>query len=301
MMTRARDRRTVGASKSASVTPWLHAVGALAMGLLGALAGCSGSHGHRSTVDLSQSMPIGHEVRRVRLEIENGTVGVDVQEEPSIAIGGGLRRAADTAAELAALETIPPRLLGAPDPADSSCFVLRGPTLGSAGTTGVLAYELGLRLPASLDLEIAVAGNGHVTVARRTGAVQVRTGRGDLRFEGCRGGVTAKTGRGTVIGFDLAGSIDLETAIGDMQVFVPGPGDLLRLRSGQGTIQCFLPKDAGFVCNARTETGRVGGAFGLPTETTTRFGMAMTGQHGDGRTKVVLVTGSGYIALQHHR
>ncbi|MBL8723918.1 MAG: hypothetical protein JNK49_07725 [Planctomycetes bacterium] len=245
-------------------------------------------------------MPIGQSVRLVRVEIENGTVGVDVCDDPVLHIGGGVRRAADTAAELARLEAVPANLVGAPDPNDPSVLVVRGPQLGTDGPQGVLGYELGLRLPAALDFEVVVRGNGHVTVARRTGAVRVTTGRGDLRFEHCQGGAVAKTGRGVVLAFGMGGSIDLESAHGDMQVFVPKPGELLRLRTGQGTIQCFLPKATGFVCNARTETGRVGGAFGLPTETTTRFGMAMTGQHGDGRTKVVLVTGSGYIALQQH-
>jgi hypothetical protein len=249
---------------------------------------------------LSTQVPIGHDIRVVRLEIENGTLGVDVTTDPVLDIKGGVRRAADTAAELARLEAVPTALTGVPDPNDPHVLVVRGPQLGPDGPQGMLGYELGVRLPAELGLEIAVRGNGHVTVARRTGPVRVTTGRGDLRFENCQGGVVAKTGRGVVIAFGMGGALDIESAHGDMQVFVPQPGDLLRLRTGQGTIQCFLPKDAGFVCNARTETGRVGGAFGLHTESTTRFGMAMTGQHGDGRTKVVLMTGSGYIALQQH-
>lgn len=270
----------------------------LLVGALGLLAACSGNLSHRSVAETSGKLPIGPEVRRLRLEIASGTLGIDVHADRELSFAGGIRRAADTAADLAILEGIPIGLAASVDPVTPDTLVVRGAAAPTPGPNGVLSYELGIRLPADLALEVVVAGNGHVTVARREAPLRVETSRGDLRFEQCRGGIKAHTGRGVVIGFGIQGDVDIETAVGDMQVFVEAPGELLRLRTGQGTIQCFVPPQAGFVCNARTSMGRVGNAFGLANEATTQYGRAMTGQHGDGRSQVILMTGSGYIALQ---
>jgi hypothetical protein len=272
-----------------------------AMAFLMLLAACDGALSHRSLAEISGKLPIGNDVRKVRVEVENGSVGIDVHEESVVKFGGGVRRAADTAAELAVLDAVPAELTAAVDPADPTTMVVRGPVLAAAGAKGVLAYELGLHLPAGLELEVLVGNNGKVTVANRRAALKVTTGRGDLRFENCHGGIKAQTGRGMVIAFGVVGRIDIEAGIGDMQAFVPGPDDLIRLRTGQGTIQCYVPEATGFVCSARTEAGFVGSSFGLPIESTTGYGKAMTGQHGDGRTKIVLSTGSGYLSLQKHQ
>jgi hypothetical protein len=262
------------------------------------LAGCGGSLSHRSVAETSGKLPLGPEVRRVRLEIASGTLGIEVHAARELAFAGGIRRAADSATDLVALEGLAIALTGAIDPAASDTLVVRGAVVPPGVANGVLSYELGVHLPAELALEVVVAGSGHVTVARREGPLRVETARGDLRFEQCRGGIKAHSGRGVVIGYGLQGDVDIETAVGDMQVFVEQPADLLRLRTGQGTIQCFVPPTAGFVCNARTSMGRVGNSFGLPNAATTQYGRAMTGQHGDGRSQVILMTGSGYIALQ---
>ena len=252
-----------------------------------ALAACSGGLSHRSLVEMSGDVPIGPEIRRVRLEIQDGTVGVDRQEARAVHFGGGMRRAADTAEGLVAIEAIPVEPKASVDPADASTLVLRGPHLSENGPNGVLAYEMGLKLPADLELEVVIVRNGGVTVVNRDAPLKVTTGRGDLRFEVLVGG-----------GDDP--HVDIESAVGDMQVFVTGPGDLLRLRTGQGTIQCFIPPATGFVCSARAEVGFAGSGFGLEKEKTAQMGMAMTGTRGDGRTKIVLTTGSGYLHLEKH-
>lgn len=270
------------------------------MGALFALAACSGGLSHRSLVEMSGDVPIGPEIRRVRLEIQDGTVGVDRQDARAVHFGGGMRRAADTAEGLVAIEAIPVEPKASVDPADASTLVLRGPHLSENGPNGVLAYEMGLKLPADLELEVVIVRNGGVTVVNRDAPLKVTTGRGDLRFERCKGGTKAFTGRGVVIAVDMEQRVDIESAVGDMQVFVTGPGDLLRLRTGQGTIQCFIPPATGFVCSARAEVGFAGSGFGLEKEKTAQMGMAMTGTRGDGRTKIVLTTGSGYLHLEKH-
>ena len=79
--------------------------------------------------------------------------------------------------------------------------MLRGPQLPAAAV-GMLGLEFGVHLPHDLPLEIVISGSGHVTMADRQAASRVKTGRGDLRFERCAGGVYARTGRGNVIAFE---------------------------------------------------------------------------------------------------
>lgn len=266
-----------------------------------AATACGGGLSHRSVVETSGSFPLTPAIHRVRVEIENGTLGIDVHAERTVQFAGGVRRAADSAELLQKLEALNPALTAATDPQDPSTLVVRGPKLTDAGIRGVFGYELGLHIPADLELAIAVEDNGHVTVANRVAPLKVTTGRGDLRFEKCSGGVKARTGSGVVIAFGMRGSVDIEAVSGgDMQVFTTEPGELLRLRTGQGTVQCFVPPATGFVCSARTAEGRVSSDFGLPVEKTTGYGAAMTGQVGNGRTKIVLTTGSGYLSLQKH-
>jgi len=249
---------------------------------------------------MAGSLPIAQGVQRVRVEIENGTIGITVHDQREVKFGGGVRRAADTAAELAALEALPIDLVAEVDPADAATMVVRGAGAGLRSLRGMLGYELGLHVPAEVELEVLVQQNGHVTVADHRARLRVTTARGDLRFENCHGGTKARTGRGMVIAFGARGSLDIETSLGDMQAFVEQPGELLRLRTGKGTIQCFVPPRTGFVCSARAEIGRIGSSFDLPTEATSKYGTVMTGQYGDGRTKIVLVTGSGHVSLQKH-
>ena len=90
---------------------------------------------------------------------------------------------------------------------------------------------------------------------------------------------------------DVERDLDIEVKMGAMQVFVREPGKRLRLVTGQGDIQCYVPPDTGLVVDARAAIGKIGNAFGFAVETVQRYGAAMTGQQGDGRTEVVLRTG----------
>ena len=280
--------------------PWALGVGIAAAVVYGWTQG--GGLSHRSVVDLDEVVPLGQDIETVRIEIQNGTVTLSVPSadgagDGQIAYRGGVRRAADTAEELARIEQIPFRLQAETDAQRPRTLVLRGPRLPSE-SSALLALELGIRMPSALALEIAVAGNGHVTVGHRTGRTTVETGRGDLRFEGVGGPVQAQTGRGNVIAFDHRGDLDLETRVGDMQAFVREPGVLLRLVSGKGTVQCGVPPDTEFELDARAEIGRIGADFGLEAEVVGSYGAALVGARGSGRTKVVMRTGSGHIAFR---
>jgi hypothetical protein len=264
-----------------------------------------GELGHRSVDQTSAIVPIGQDVDTVRIEIENGTVNVDVllpgADARVVDYKVGVRRAADTAEQLRELEGIPFTLAVANDAAAPRTLVLRGPVLPPA-STALLALELAaVRLPSAIALEVAVRGNGHVTIGHRTGSTSVHTGRGDLRFERCGGPVRADTGRGNVIAFDHRGDLDLSTRIGDMQAFVREPGTTLRLVTGKGTVQCGVPEDVGFALDARAEIGRIGADFGLAAERVGSYGAVLVGERGSRRTKVVLRTGEGHLAFKAKR
>lgn len=260
------------------------------------LTACSGDLSHRSVAELSGVIEIPPATREIRLEIRNGTVGVDVHADRNISYGGGVRRAASTAETLAAIEAVPLEFRAMPDASDPGVLVIRGPEIGPE-IRGLLALELGLRLPAELPVEIVVEENGHVTAARRRAPVVASTGRGDLRFERCEAAIDARTGRGNVIAFDHAGDLELETAVGDMQVFVRRPADRIRLDTGEGTVQCYIPATSGFRLDARAQIGKCGNSFGFPVERPSEYGAVMTGSRGDGRTEILLRTGKGALSL----
>jgi hypothetical protein len=262
--------------------------------LLSLLPGCGSAH--RSTANLAEQHPIAVGIESIRIEIDNGTIGVDVGTARQVEVRGGIRRAGETAAELAQLELVPPGLRVVTDPQQPQVLVLRGPSL-PAGVNGLLGLELGVRLPAELPLEIVIAGSGHVTLARRQARSKVKTGRGDLRFEDCHGGVQARTGRGNVIAFGHHGDLDVHTTVGDMQAFVETPDKLCRLVTGQGTVQLHVPRETPFDVDARAEIGRIGNGFGLTAQTVARYGAALVGKQGAASTAVVMRTGAGHLSF----
>jgi hypothetical protein len=260
------------------------------------LAACGAGQSHRSTANVKGSQPILAGIQRIRIEVENGTVGVAPGAERVVRWAGGVRRAADSAAELAVLETLGGDLVPVVNPAEPDLLLLRGPRLPD-GANGLLGFELGVHVPADLPLELVVLGSGHLTASARQAPTRATTGRGDLRFEGCAGGVTAKTGRGHVIAFEHRGDIDIHTMVGDMQVFVREPGSRIRLVTGRGNVQCHVPPEAGFVLDARAESGVCHNGFGLTTEKVGAYGGVMVGRQGAGDTKVVLRTAEGHLSM----
>lgn len=262
--------------------------------LLPMVSGCGAAH--RSTANLAEQHPIGAGIDSIRIEIDNGTIGIDVSTAREVAVRGGIRRAAETATELAQLEAVAPGLRVVADPQRPNLLVLRGPSL-PPGVNGLLGLELGIHLPADLPLEIVITGSGHVTLARRQARSKVKTGRGDLRFEDCDGGVQARSGRGNVIAFGHRGDLDVHTTVGDMQAFVDAPGKLCRLVSGQGTVQLHVPPETPFDVDARAEIGRIGNGFGLTAQTVARYGAALVGKQGAASTAIVMRTGAGHLTF----
>lgn len=262
-------------------------------------AACGGGLSHRSVAEATSEIAIDAAVRKIRIEIESGTVEIGPSDDASIGrvvvCRGGVRRAADTAEGLAQIEQVPIELAAAPA-ADATLLCLRAPHVPS-GVAGVLGFEARILLPADFPLEVVASGSCHVTVSDRRAVTEVQTARGDLRFERCSGGVKARTGRGMVIAFGHRGDLDIHTMVGDMQAFVVEPGRVLRLATGQGTVQCHVPDSLAFAVDARAEIGKIGNGFGLPVERVGDYGAALVGRRGAGGTDIVLRTGSGHLSL----
>lgn len=259
-----------------------------------------GACAHRSVENISGAHPYGATIKRVRIEMANGSLGIVAPEagsdENTVFYAGGLRRDANDAEDLAKLDAVPAALTAAPDPEDPTTLVIRGPEAPD-GVSGMIAYEGSVRLPPGMPLEVQVRNNGHITMVGRRAFTKVRTRRGDLRFEGCHGGVEANTGQGVLIAFDHEGDIDVRTALGDMQVFVDRPGDEITLSTGKGTVQCQVPDDFDFEVDARVEIGRIGNDFDFEVRKVGEYSAAMTGSKGAAKTKVILRTAAGHISL----
>jgi hypothetical protein len=230
----------------------------------------------------------------------NGTLDLaavlDGASQSEVTWKGGIRRDAGSASDLTTIETVVTDLSGAMDPEEPGTFVVTCPA-APAGVVGMIAYEGNIRVPAKLPLEIVVTDNGHVTLVERDAFSKVKTRRGDLRFQGCKGGIVANTGQGNVIAFDHEGDLDVRTGLGDMQVFIVKPDKLITLGTGQGTVQCYVPKGTEFEVDARAEIGRIGNDFDIEVRKVGDYSAAMAGIHISPKTRVLLRTAAGHISL----
>jgi len=266
-------------------------------------AGCSGGLGHRSIADLTGRLPLPPGVHRVRLEAQAGIFEIVAGSDPAVVYSGELRRAADTAEDLQGLESVPTALVAAPDPKDAGTLVVRTPAMPPQVRMQhcVLATEVKVWLPAALEVEVLVTGGGQVTVADRTGDVQLRSGHGDLQLTGCSGAAKLHSGGGSVLVYRHHGDLEVDTMVGDVQVWMQAAGRKLILVTGSGNIQCRIPWACGFQLDARTMEGRVVAKdFGLEARAQGAHGAVMRGTHGDGMTELVLHTGAGYVSVSPH-
>ena len=264
-------------------------------------AACTGGLGHRSTDKMTGSLPIGPEVRSVLIEIEDGSLEIRPADDgvSDLVYEGQIRRGADIAEDLALLEQVPVGLLAEVDSEDPTLLRVRGPSRpAQLKRRCVLGVELVVRLPARLALVATVNGSGHLTVEDREAAVELRTGRGDLRATGCVGSAELTTGTGMTIVYDHRGDLRVTARVGDMQVVMRECGERLRLVTGQGNVQCRVPPNTGFRLDARAEKGKLTNGFGIPVERN-GYSAAMVGDRGDQRTEAVLRTSSGSLSFSY--
>lgn len=260
-------------------------------------SGCS----HRATEQIGGELALPDGVQSVRLEIDNGTLDVAPPlaggGERRITFEGGLRMDASDAAQLQQLAGAEHSLVARLDPADPTVLLVQGPRAPD-GVQGMIAYEGNVRVPTGVPLEVVVRNNGHVTMVGRRASSRVETRRGDLRFEDCKGGVKAKTSQGNVIAYDHVGDLDVRTQNGDMQAFVTEPGAVVTLKTGKGTVQCYLPPTLECEVDARASIGRIGNDFGFEVMKPTAYSSAMVGSSGGRTTRVLLRTEAGHIAMR---
>lgn len=264
--------------------------------------------GHRSYLEFAGGVDLASAVRLVRIEVENGTVGVLVQPAADgvrVSWKGGIRRAASSADVLAEIERVVGEFTVLADPADASILVVQAPRLPvvpmmpDLALHAVLGVEASVFLPATLPVELKVTGSGHVVITGREAAVSATTGRGDLRLTSCRGPASLRSGNGMTIVDDHVGDLDVQVVVGAMQAFVREPGKSLRLVTRQGDIQCYVPPETSFRVDGRAEIGKVGNGFGLEMRKVGDYSALLTGTRGDGATDIVLRTGSGHLSLNH--
>lgn len=270
--------------------------------------GCGGSLGHRSYAEFRGGAALPANVRSVRVEVENGSIGVLAQaatEGQRVTWKGGVRRAASTAEVLLEVERVPAEFTLLADPADPTVLIVRAPQLPQVpnvpdlALNAILGVEASVFLPAELAVDIRVTGSGHVAVGAREAAVIVDTGRGDLRLTSCRGPARLRSGNGMTIVDDHSGDLDVQVVTGAMQVFVREPQKSIRLVTRQGDIQCYVPPATSFRVDGRAEIGKVGNGFGLEMRKVGDYSALLTGVRGDGATEIVLRTGSGHLSLNH--
>ncbi len=259
---------------------------------------CTGGMGHRSVAALSGELLLPAGTTRVRVEIDNGSLDVRVGTAGKIGFRGQVRRAADSAEQLAAFEARGAELRGASDEKSASTFVVQGPSRPEGQLLGVLAVEAVLSIPDGIEVTLAVSGSGNLAVEARSAALDLHCGRGDVRCKSTVGLAKIHTGRGNVILDDHAGDVDVDIGVGDMQVFVRQPNKKILLATGMGNVQCIIPPESQFRVDARTQTGKLANGFGLPIEKE-GYRAWTVGQRGDGRTELAMRSGKGHLSLSH--
>lgn len=274
----------------------------LLLGLPAVLTGCSGGFAHRSVAATTGSIEVPAGTRKVRFEIQNGSVRV--LPGPSLAYRGQVLRAAETADALRVLEAVPPGLAAAP-PIEGEEGTLRiaGPVVppGVGRHQVMLGIEIELTVPPELELEIVVAGSGRLWAQGRRAATRLATGRGDLDLLDSAGPAELRSGAGNITVYEHRGDLDVRILVGSMQIYVREPAREITLVTGAGNIQCLIPPETGFRVSARTETGKLANGFGLPIEKPTPYSAVTVGAHGDGATSIVMRSDSGHLSLSHKR
>jgi hypothetical protein len=175
------------------------------------------------------------------------------------------------------------------------------------------SLHLEVRTPRDADVEIS-SGDGSVEVNALAGALDIRTGDGDVAVHGARGVIRMHTGDGSIEGRDLDGYVDADT--GDGNVNLAGRFDALavhtgdgrltanaapgsrmvqpwRLQTGDGNVVLGLPRDLGARIDASTKDGDVSSTLPLQHH----GGSRVEGDINGGGLPIVVRTGDGSIKL----
>jgi hypothetical protein len=227
------------------------------------LAACS----HRSIIQMGGAVPVPAGVREVVFTMQNGLLTLVGDAGDSLRYEGLLKRSGDTQELLATVEQIPGVFTAERAPEHPDILIVTLPRVGDALLGhGFVAAKVVVHMPAALETTVTVAGSGQLNVEDLHAPLHLTTLRGDLSVLRCSGPAQLKTDRGNTLVNEHRGDIDVETKAGDILAFVREPGKHIRLVTGEGTVQCFVPPDTGFRLDARATTGKVANGFGVPIE-----------------------------------
>lgn len=266
---------------------------------LAAMAACGGPFSQRDARDASGSLPLAATTRSLCLLVDTGSFEVRTHSEGALRYQGVIRRAAGTEADLERLLGQEARVAASADAEDPTRLRLSLPTLpaGFDQQQAMVVCEFVIWLPADVAVDLETTGSGRLGAEERRAPVRLWTRRGDLRLARCQGPAVLHTGSGNTLVDNHRGDLEVDAAMGEIQALVREAGTSLKLVTGLGNVTCHLPPDAGFVADMRTDKGKVASAFGLASRRVQDFGAVMEGSHGNGRTRIVMRSGGGLLAL----
>ena len=266
--------------------------------LLLAAGACTGKFGHRLEERVQGQFPLPDGVTAIRVELVDCDVTFRAGPAGEIQYSGAILRAADTAAQLVALELVEASLNQ--HGVEAGVFVLRGPRVPEGAVPGEnrIALKIVVRVPADMPVDVeARAGNLAVIDLRASVVLQVEHGL--LHLKNVHGDGVLRTGTGDIVVDEHRGGLDAETRSGKVFAWLSEieTGDV-RLVTGDGPIQVRLPREASFQLDAEVEMGKAANEYGVPVLQIGEEGAEMAGQVGEGGPSVVLRTAKGHISLR---
>ncbi|MEZ5966682.1 MAG: hypothetical protein R3F56_22785 [Planctomycetota bacterium] len=264
------------------------------LGLLG--AACDGKLAHRQEGAVAVSLPIASETRRLAVEVDFGSITVLAAEDgkDELSFEGDCLRAADDAATLQVLAGVDLTLLPSQE---GDLLRLRSPSLppGVDADHARMVVRGVLRCPPRLQVVVRT-GRGSLKGAGLGAGVDLATGVGDVAVSGCRGAVEVRTDQGDIMVDGLRGSLEMQAKAGSARAHVAELGDAGIRAHARDTLEVRLPRQAGFVLNARAEHGRCHNSFGL-TITMDGARSSMSGDANGGGAKVDLTSAEGTVTV----
>lgn len=250
--------------------------------LLVASAACEGKFGHRLEDRVDGRIPVPDDVRAIRVELMDGDVTFRAGEAGEISFSGSGMKAADTADQLAAIET---QFMGLSSVGvEDGVMLLRGPRAPEGADPGqvTLALRMVVTVPAEIALDVQ-ARSGNLAAIEMQAPVSLQTGRGMLNLSEQHGPGTLRNKEGDIIVDGHRGGLDVETASGKLFAWVHELGPTgVSLVTKFGPIQARLPDDASFRLDAEAEMGKVANEYGVPVVQSDDFVLTMSGAVGDG-------------------